>query len=40
MITKTGYCYLDRGYFRRKWRILVKKLIKKGLVSYGKGKIR
>jgi hypothetical protein len=40
MITKTGYSYLDRGYFKRKWRILVKKLIKKGLVSYGKGKIR
>ncbi len=36
MITKTGYSYLDRGYFRRKYRILVKKLIKKGLLTYGK----
>lgn len=36
MITKTGYSYLDRGYFRRKYRILVKKLIKKGLLIYGK----
>ena len=40
MITKTGFSYLDRGYSKRKFRILVKKLIKKGLVSYGKGKIR
>lgn len=39
MITKTGFSYLDRGYSKRKYRILLKKLIKANLVSlnYGKG---
>ena len=35
MITKTGFSYLDRGYYKRVYRVSIKKLIKKGLVSYG-----